>query len=195
MKTGRPIGFDPDAALDTAMTLFWTKGFEATSTRDLMDAMKLSKSSLYQSFGSKRELFLTCLERYCQKSIGRQRQQLTSSAPGKQYLMTLFKGIINQGKQAGMPRGCLLVNTACEFGDIDKELSTFVESKLNMTREMFQREIENAQRNGEISVDKDAQSLAHFLLMSSIGLRTMSNFDIDQSTLESIVDQIFAHLD
>ena len=195
MKTGRPIEFDPETALDKAMILFWTQGYKTTSTTDLMNTMGLSKSSLYQSFGSKRELFIRCLNRYCQQSIEHQRSKLADVKPGKQYLIELFKNLININKNKDIPKGCMLVNTACEFGDIDKELSTFVESRLEMTRQMFQKVIEVGQSAGEIPNDKNAEHLSSLLVVSSFGLRVMAKLDIDRSVLEPIVDQILAQLD
>ena len=76
---GRPIEFDPDAALTDAMQLFWRKGYENTSLPDLLDAMQLSKSSLYQAFGSKQALFERCMTRYGDFMIGQLRVALRSS--------------------------------------------------------------------------------------------------------------------
>ena len=66
----RPREFDVDDALDRAMNVFWAKGYEATSMSDLMAAMDLSKSSLYDTFGSKHELFLSALQRYKRQGNG-----------------------------------------------------------------------------------------------------------------------------
>jgi AcrR family transcriptional regulator len=63
-KTGRPIGFDRDAALEAAMLLFWERGFEGTSMADLTQAMNLSASSIYAAFGDKHSLFSHTVNRY-----------------------------------------------------------------------------------------------------------------------------------
>ena len=61
---GRPREFDTTEALERALDVFWANGYEATSMRDLTGAMGLSKSSLYDTFGSKHELFLSALDHY-----------------------------------------------------------------------------------------------------------------------------------
>jgi len=63
-KTGRPINFDKDAALNAAMLLFWERGFEGASMADLTKAMGLSASSIYAAFGDKQALFALAAKRY-----------------------------------------------------------------------------------------------------------------------------------
>jgi TetR/AcrR family transcriptional repressor of nem operon len=58
--------FDASAALDRATEAFWTKGYEATSLDDLCAATGLSRSSLYATFGSKRNLLLLAVDRYAE---------------------------------------------------------------------------------------------------------------------------------
>lgn len=187
--------FDPKVALASAMKTFWKHGYEATSTRDLMTAMGLSKSSLYQTFESKRQLYIQCLEFYCKSSVERQRRKLAGSNPGKQFLIDFFRGYLDTVFDEEMPKGCLLVNTACEFGGNDIELTSLVESKLENSRQMFQKAIEHAQSAGEIPEERNARDLSAFLMMNSFGLRAMGKLNIDRSVLEPIVDQVLAQLD
>src|ERR1700691_2950791 len=63
-KTGRPISFDKNAALEAAMLLFWERGFEGTSMADLTHVMGLNPSSIYASFGDKHTLFSLAVKRY-----------------------------------------------------------------------------------------------------------------------------------
>ena len=63
-KTGRPISFDEDAALEAAMLLFWERGYEGTSMSDLTRAMGLSPSSIYAAFGDKQALFSLAIKRH-----------------------------------------------------------------------------------------------------------------------------------
>ena len=65
-KAGRPRSFDRDAALETAMQLFWSKGFENTSKRDLMEATGVASQSLYNAFGDKHELFMESIRHYAE---------------------------------------------------------------------------------------------------------------------------------
>ena len=61
---GRPREFDRDEALESAMRLFWDRGYEATSISDLTRAMRITPPALYGAFGSKKQLFLEAVERY-----------------------------------------------------------------------------------------------------------------------------------
>ena len=60
--------FDEDRTLDLAVDCFWSHGYEATSVRDLGEAMEIGGASLYNAFGDKRGLFVKCLERYANRS-------------------------------------------------------------------------------------------------------------------------------
>ena len=66
------------------MSVFWSKGFTATSTSDLVEAMQIGRQSMYDSFGDKRALYLEALARYQQQSvtahIGRLRSGKTALA-------------------------------------------------------------------------------------------------------------------
>lgn len=65
MKLGRPLEYDREEVVEISMHLFWHRGFERTSLKDILDATKISKSSFYYAFGGKDQLFEQCLDRYC----------------------------------------------------------------------------------------------------------------------------------
>ena len=120
---GRPMQFDPEQALQKAMLLFWARGYEATSTAQLMAAMGLSKSSLYQTFGSKDALFNLCLDRYGEMTAGYMRETLAQAESPKQFLLDLVEAIAGYHGEDG-PNGCLLVNSACELGTDNAVVNT-----------------------------------------------------------------------
>ena len=64
MAMGRPRAFDMDQALDQALDVFWEKGYEGASCRDLTEAMGINPPSLYAAFGNKERLFKKALDRY-----------------------------------------------------------------------------------------------------------------------------------
>src|SRR6516225_4107407 len=63
-KTGRPRGFDEDAALEAAMRVFWEKSYEGATMADLTEAMGINRSSMYAAFGDKEALFRLVIARY-----------------------------------------------------------------------------------------------------------------------------------
>src|SRR6187402_395278 len=65
-QRGRPRTFDRDAAIVSAMHLFWEHGYESTSLSQLKAAIGegISAPSFYAAFESKEALYKEALERY-----------------------------------------------------------------------------------------------------------------------------------
>jgi AcrR family transcriptional regulator len=60
--------FDRIDTLDKALEVFWQKGYAATSTSDLLDAMQIGRQSMYDAFGDKRSLYLEALQRHNERA-------------------------------------------------------------------------------------------------------------------------------
>jgi len=193
MNAGRPLQFDIDVVLAKATALFWENGFEATSTVDLMEKMNLSKSSLYQAFGSKQELFNRCIEHYGQMNRRVLSEKLEKAASGKDYLINLFQGVL-EGED-GCPKGCLLVNTACEMGSSNDAVNTLLNSRVEKNRQVLEIAIRRAQQEGDISKDKDAIQLSDYLMTSLCGLRVMEQMQYSKTKMQNIINQILESLD
>ena len=194
MSIGRPLQYDPDTVLEAAMQLFWRQGYEATSTQVLMQAMRLSKSSLYQAFGSKYKLFLRCIERYHAQMMAEMGERLQATDSGAQFVTETLLKVINEVNELANPKGCLMTNTANEFAQSDSQIALRVSSGLAGYRDMFRQAVIKGQADGSIRSDINSDQLATYLVTSMSGLRTMVKAGIDTATLEQTVNIITAAL-
>ena len=69
-----------DLILDSAEKLFTVKGYNATSINDIAEHADFSRTSVYQYFANKEEIYLHLLERYTDLLIHRVREA-TANAP------------------------------------------------------------------------------------------------------------------
>ncbi len=109
---GRPRTFDEDIAVDRVMDVFWRKGYRGTTPQDLADAIGVGKGSLYNAFGSKRELFTRALDRYRDQQAVLVDQALGAPGPIKERIATALELMIDMNFADPDRRGCLAVNTA-----------------------------------------------------------------------------------
>ena len=164
MKIGRPLAYDPDTVLDAAMQLFWQQGYEATSLHDLLQAMKLSKSSLYQAFGSKHKLFLQCIDRYHAQTMAEMNQRLQTVDVGLQFITETLSKVITEANELANPKGCLVTNSATEFAQSDGLVAQKVSAGLAGYRDMFRRAVVKGQQDGSIRQDMTPDQLANYLV-------------------------------
>jgi len=112
----RPRSFAADDVVDTAMDLFWDRGYQASAVADLEDATGLSRSSLYQAFGSKERLFDSALDRYigsvADDLLGGMERPGATVDDAARFFRRL--AVIFRGDGALARRGCLWVNSIIE---------------------------------------------------------------------------------
>lgn len=110
---GRIKTFDEVAALDKALQLFWQKGFAATSMQDLVDAMQISRSSLYTTYGDKETIYIKALKAYKARTSEVFVQQIVQSETPLDTIKDMILQAIHQSDQ-GPCSGCFMVNAMCE---------------------------------------------------------------------------------
>ena len=191
---GRPLAFDKDEALDQAMELFWMKGYEATSLNDLLRSMNLSKSSFYQSFKSKNDLFHNSIVRYRQRIVAQMRAKLEAAPSGRQFIKSMFEEFREIKGDLDRYRGCFVMNCASEFAQRDADVSELVLGGLNEFESIFQQAVERGIQEGDISKDKNPGALASYLVSSRSGLKTMAKAGADTKVLTDIVNTIYSTL-
>lgn len=188
MANGRPIQYDPEKALDAAMHLFWAQGYEVTSLQDLLKATGLSKSSLYQGFGGKKDLFMRCIDRYRTNMIEVLTGLLDKAVSGRAFIEKL---LLNAAAEARQPehlrRGCLLMNTATEFAQKDSLVARSVTDGLDGLRAILKVAVQRGQLEGDITSKLDPEQLASFFVCSIGGIKTVVKGGADEQKVKEIV--------
>lgn len=183
----RPKEFDSTEALDQAVQVFWRKGYEATSLQDLLAAMKLSKSSFYETYGSKHELFLGAVDRYTKTRLESLAARLKSGVSGRESIEHAFAELAQALVDSSGRRGCFLNNCAVELAPHDPAVEARVRHGVQMMEDAFYHALRRAQAQGEVSAAKDPRALARFLTSSMNGLQVMAKFNPGQSRIEDVV--------
>jgi TetR/AcrR family transcriptional repressor of nem operon len=177
---GRPREFDESTALESAMQIFWTRGYEATSLDDLCEVTRLSRSSLYATFGSKRELLLRTVDRYVEQRMPHFEATLAAQPTFYDGVAALLRGLIDQIVSGAGRRGCFLGNCAAELPRGDRKALAHVRQGLQRTETTFRKALTQARARGELAPGADVDALARFLL------RLIGKVNPDRATLEDI---------
>lgn len=166
--------FDEDRAIDSAVDCFWARGYEATSVRDLAEAMGIGGASLYNAYGDKRELFARSLERYASRSMRERVARIEARHLPEEAIAVFFAEIVDRSVKDIDCKGCMLVNTALDVAPHDPEIGRLVEGYFCELRGFFRRAIDAAQKKGVLSRRLDAEAMSVHLLGVLLGIRVLA---------------------
>ncbi|MFI6600758.1 TetR/AcrR family transcriptional regulator [Nonomuraea sp. NPDC050536] len=184
----RPRQFDEDRAVEAAMRAFWDAGYEATSTADLCTATGLGRSSIYNTFASKHDLFERALRRYTTGKNAELAEILDGEAPTRQKVRTLLRQAIEDA------RGCLVVNTLVELAPRDPVVAEMLRRDHDVRFAALTAAIESGIRAGEIDRGKDPQALARFVIATIAGMRVAARSGAARQELEQIAETALSAL-
>lgn len=191
----RPKAFDEDRALDVAIECFWKNGYTATSVRDLSDRMGICGTSLYNTYGGKRALFVRALEHYLDRTTRARIKRLEKTLPPKVAIRTFLKEIIDRTLKDTDRRGCFLVNSALEIAPHDSDLGATIAARLGEIEAFFRRSVAAAIAAGEVPRDRDPEDIARLLLGVLLGIRVLARSKPDRALLEGVARPALAMLD
>src|SRR5947207_6579797 len=160
-QRGRPRSFDPDAALECAMHIFWAKGYEGASLSDLTKAMRINRPSLYAAFGNKETLFRKALDRYSQGPTAFYDDALRAPT-ARAVFERLLRGTIQLLTDPQTPRGCLIVQSALACGDAADSVRKEVAARREAGEAALRRRFRRAKREGDLPAKADPADLARY---------------------------------
>jgi len=168
-KTGRPISFDKDAALEEAMLLFWERGFEGTSMADLTQAMGLNPSSIYAAFGDKHALFSLAVKRYLDTRAQYATEALEKPTLEK-VIRALFDSTVAFLTTPGHPPTCMTLGGAMGCS-VDATPARDLMTEVRIQNEAAMRErFLQARQSGELSKDVNVDDYTRYLSLMLAGL-------------------------
>ncbi len=197
---GRHQAFDRQQVLHAVMHIFREQGYKATSLKDLEQVSGLNPSSLYNSFGSKKALFLECLSEYNREIVEKRIAFYMPEQAGIAGVKALFHSVLVQPE--GKVKGCLLTNSATEFAGTEPKISAIIQAGLKLLEQGFLKALQQhfftskEQTIGEEPkhLDETLNRLAMQILAFYQGILVLARLEADNPMLPIMIDDFFDSL-
>ncbi|MFJ9826227.1 TetR/AcrR family transcriptional regulator [Streptomyces sp. NPDC101160] len=188
--------FDPDAALQAALELFWARGYEATTMSDLVERLGIGRASIYATFGSKHELYVRALDRYRETRDPQLMAELSAPGPALPAVRALVRRFAAEAATEEVRlTGCFVTNSAAELGPHDRTVARRVELSWEQIETLLHAALARARAQGELPEGRDPRALARMLLVLMQGLRVVGKASSDPGRVRDAAEQALALLD
>ncbi len=187
MPRGRPKQFDDSEVLARAMSVFWQKGYAATSLDDLLVAMNIPRQSLYRTFTDKYTLFVKCLRFYDQNVTSNVINVMSADGPAVDNLRNVI-AVWRKAVSTPEALGCLMVNTSTQGFPLDSEVNQIVKANQSRGVRVFEKTIKRAQQEGGIPSDIDPKSVSRTICATVNGMLAMSRTGVSEAFKNDVFD-------
>lgn len=183
---GRPRQFDEDAALASAMEVFWKHGYAGASIGTLIAAMGISRATLYASFGDKEQLFKQVMELYEREKSAYMLDAL-GQPTSRGVAEHLLRATINLRTNTANPKGSMGVVHSNAYAPGDEGIREYVLEKSRFWRARLLERLEQADREGDIPPTISARGLAMLLKATTDGLLVAASAGTSEEELNETV--------
>lgn len=184
-KTGRPLSFDRDAALEKAMLAFWESGYETTSISDLTAAMGVTAPSIYAAFGDKKRLFLEALRRYA-GDPGDLEKTMDRAPTARDAVVGMIENAARLFTGDATPRGCLLASAAATGSKNAADVRDAAAHERHVIRSIIVKRIERDIERGLMPHATQPEVLADLALAVTQGMSVLARDGADRDTLLAV---------
>ena len=182
---GRPKEFDPDAALASALDVFWAKGFEGCSMAKLLDEMAINRQSLYDTFGDKRALFLAVLNKYMDRVSTDFQAALTTGKTPVARIRNFLK-LLSERLTSNGGHGCLLTNTMVELGPHDETIRQLVAGMWLRLEDALTQLLQQAVDDRSIKQPANPRQVARLLLAVMQGAIVLAKAGMNDAVRDAL---------
>jgi len=170
------------------MMVFWRKGFERASVSDLEAGTGVGRKSLYRAFRAKEDLFLAALGNYRRFMVAENLSPLLENGADLDDINRLLRKLAKLGGTPEGGMGCLICNTAVEFGKDMPEAARHVDGYFAQIRAAMLNALEGAAAKGQITLaSEELPRVANFLLGVVQSLCVLGRAGSSRETLDDVV--------
>lgn len=167
------------------MNLFWARGYQAVGLSELQEHMGISRQSLYDTFGSKRELFIRCIEHYRATQLSQALAILAGDGSPLDNVKAVVRFFERLAADARC-RGCLVANALVEIGPHDPEIAELLHETLDLLQKSIQRALRQAQGRGELPKSRSPQQVSRALTNALMGMAVTGKLPLGRAMLRDI---------
>ena len=172
------------------MLVFWEKGYEATSIHDLEQAMGLSRTSIYNAFGCKQQLFNRILACYKESVMAELIMKMDSAPTIRQGIGRLLNGALDMHFDKDNPGGCLVVQSVVESGQHDIVSQDSPMQTLQDMKTLLQQRLSKGKKTGELPADLNVSSTAMTIATTMAGIMVMGKAHFTKPMLKKTINQV-----
>ena len=180
--------FNRIEVIESATKTFHEKGYNGTTMQDLVDSTGLNRSSIYNSFGSKLDLFLVCLHSYQEKNEKAISKLALNTDSGMQAIKNIFEGMILSDSKRKTIKGCLIANCKSEMAYQNKSVTNFLLLNQQNSLSLFEELVEKGQLDGSINTKKSKQDYGLYIFSSLQGIRMSGILINEKQKLQSVIN-------
>ena len=175
------------------MTLFWTKGYHATSLKDLEEALKMKPGSIYAAFQSKEALFRATLDRYADRMTAEMQALIAASPSPLAALQGHLEGLANLTLCDRPSTACMLVKSLLEVPR-DGDLRGFITLHLDRVEQVIGSALRAARAKGELPETADTGRLARRIQVYIFGLKVQAQRETDPQRMRELCEDLAAEI-
>ncbi|MEO0434865.1 MAG: TetR/AcrR family transcriptional regulator [Cyanobacteria bacterium J06656_5] len=178
--------------LEAGLSLFYSKGYNATGIQDIANAAEVPKGSFYNYFKSKEDFAAEVINHYTRQTIQFLEERLKK---GKRNHLARMKLVLEYWAENMFSEykglGCLVGNLTQEMGNQSDKIKQAAKEGFSHLESCFIVCLQAAQESGEIGPDNDVKKLGTFVYNGWQGALVRSKSEGNSKQLIAYVEYTF----
>lgn len=183
-----------DIVLQTASTLFLTKGFQVTSMDEIVALSKVSKTNIYYHYKSKEELLLAIVDQLISRYEERISRTLTQDMSIPAKMERLFRILTEDNEQIDYVGGCpfltLYTQTSHSSSEARAKIKAFFDKQLQVVEKLLEEGMEKKELSRNLPVHETAVMIVTSIEGALFLTKATNNPMLAQNLIQAIASML-----